>query len=54
MFFSSTRSIIKDSQKRFFNNCRKIIDRNYQRIFKFDSKIFEILAHSNQQLIFFY
>ena len=53
MFFSSIRSIIKNLQKRFFNDYKKIIDRDYQRIFKFDSKFFEIFAHQNQQLIFF-
>ena len=50
----SIRSIIKNSQKRFFNNCKRIINRNYQRIFKFDSKIFEVFVHQNQQFIFFY
>ena len=29
----------------FFNDCKKIIDRDYQRIFKFDSKTFEVFAH---------
>ena len=37
----------------FFNDCKRIIDRDYQRIFKFDSKIFEALAYQNQQLTFF-
>ena len=44
--------IIKNLQKRFFNNCKRIINCNYRRIFKFNSKIFEVFAHQNQQLIF--
>ena len=38
----------------FSSDCKKIIDRDYQRIFKFDSKTSETLAHQNQQLVFFY
>ena len=37
----------------FFNDYKRIINRDYQRIFKFNSKTFEVFAHQNQQLTFF-